>query len=138
MRLVLCITTVALLLLASAATAQYPRGVIAEDQTATWCTYCPAAYAGLEVMKNTYDTNEFTAVRYYATSGSYGNSDTDGRIAWHRSAAVREVHHEIADPLDANPLRRAAHHALDPVSRQQAGQTASLGLARHDPVDDGA
>jgi hypothetical protein len=50
----------ALLLTASAASAQFPRGVLAEDGTATWCQYCPDAYAGLEVMKSTYDATEFT------------------------------------------------------------------------------
>ncbi len=56
---------VVLALLASPVSAQVPRNVVAEDGTATWCIFCPDAYAGLEVMKNRYDTTEFTALRYY-------------------------------------------------------------------------
>lgn len=67
----------------SAAFPQVPHGVIAEDATATWCGYCPFAYQGLEVMKARYDANEFTAVRYYATSGGLGTGETDARIGYY-------------------------------------------------------
>ncbi len=63
--------------------AQVPRNVVAEDATATWCTYCPSAYAGLEVMKTRYDATEFTAIRYYATSGLLGTAETDARNAYY-------------------------------------------------------
>ncbi len=60
-----------------------PLNVIAEDATATWCGYCPQAYAGLEIMKGSYPVPDFVAVRYYATSGDYGSEETDGRIAYY-------------------------------------------------------
>jgi hypothetical protein len=69
------------LLVAGTAAAQYPRGVVAEDGTATWCTYCPSAYAGLEVMKSRYDATEFNAIRYYSSStgGGLSTLETDAR-----------------------------------------------------------
>ncbi|MBD3336470.1 MAG: hypothetical protein GF355_13235, partial [Candidatus Eisenbacteria bacterium] len=72
-----------LLAMAGEAGAQWPMGVIAEDCTATWCGYCPYAYQGLEVMKEKYDSTEFNSIRYYATSGGYGTSETDARIAYY-------------------------------------------------------
>ena len=59
-----------LALAAGVAQAQYPRTVIAEDATATWCVYCPSAYAGLEVMKARYDATEFNSIRYYSSSAA--------------------------------------------------------------------
>ena len=80
MRILLALLLVTVLL-APAAEAQVPRNVVAEDATATWCTYCPSAYAGLEVMKTRYDATEFTAIRYYATSGYLGTVETNARIS---------------------------------------------------------
>lgn len=59
----------------------YPKTTLAEDATATWCTYCPYAYQGLEVVHSNYDWSEFASVRYYASSGSYGSPEIDAAIA---------------------------------------------------------
>jgi hypothetical protein len=71
---------IALVLVTSASSAQVPRGVLAEDCTATSCSSCPDAYTGLEVMKSVYDATEFMAIRYYDTSGGLGNAETAARI----------------------------------------------------------
>jgi len=65
------------------ASAWYPNGVLAEDITATWCQYCPAAYAGLEANKGWFDRNEFNALRYYANSGSYSCAKAMERIGYY-------------------------------------------------------
>lgn len=84
MRLTLWVLLLSLLV-AGTASAQYPRGVVAEDGTATWCTYCPSAYAGLEVMKARYDATEFNAIRYYSSSSGGGLStlETDARNTYY-------------------------------------------------------
>jgi len=61
----------------------YPKTTLAEDATATWCGYCPYAYAGLEVVHDTYHYGEFLSARYYASSGSYGSPETDAAIAYY-------------------------------------------------------
>jgi hypothetical protein len=61
----------------------YPKTTLAEDATATWCTYCPYAYQGLEVVHANYDWSEFASVRYYASSGSYGSPEIDAAIAYY-------------------------------------------------------
>ncbi len=84
MRILLALLLV-LALLTPAAWAQVPRGVIAEDATATWCVYCPDAYAGLEVMKTRYDATEFMSLRYYSSSGGgqLYTAETNARIAYY-------------------------------------------------------
>jgi hypothetical protein len=57
----------------------YPKTSVAEDATATWCTYCPNAYAGLDIVHGQFDASQFLSVRYYETSGSYGTTETDAR-----------------------------------------------------------
>ena len=57
----------------------FPKTSIAEDGTATWCTYCPNAYAGLEIVHGQFDFDQFISVRYYETSGLYGTAETDAR-----------------------------------------------------------
>jgi len=61
----------------------YPTTSLAEDATATWCPYCPEAYAGLDVVHSRYDETEFLSVRYYATSGDLGSAETDAAIAYY-------------------------------------------------------
>ncbi len=61
----------------------YPTTSLAEDATATWCPYCPEAYAGLDVVQSQYDATEFLSVRYYATSGDLGSAETDAAIAYY-------------------------------------------------------
>ena len=61
----------------------YPKTTLAEDATATWCQYCPSAYAGLEVVHTQYNYREFISARYYASSGSYGSPETDAAIAYY-------------------------------------------------------
>jgi hypothetical protein len=70
-----------LCLAASPSPAQVPRCVVAEDCTATWCVYCPDAYAGLEVIRASYDPTEFLALRYYDTSGDLGTAETHSRLS---------------------------------------------------------
>jgi hypothetical protein len=57
----------------------YPKTSIAEDGTATWCQYCPNAYAGLDIVHSQFDYAKFISVRHYETSGSYGTPETDAR-----------------------------------------------------------
>ena len=61
----------------------YPKTTLAEDATATWCGYCPNAYAGLEVVHSQYDYGQFISARYYASSGSYGSPEIDAAIAYY-------------------------------------------------------
>lgn len=61
----------------------YPKTSLAEDATATWCPYCPEAYAGLDVVHARYDETEFLSARYYATSGDLGSAKTDAAIAYY-------------------------------------------------------
>ena len=57
----------------------YPKTSIAEDGTATWCQFCPNAYAGLDIVHSQFDYAKFISVRHYETSGSYGTPETDAR-----------------------------------------------------------
>ena len=57
----------------------FPKTSIAEDGTATWCGFCPNAYAGLEIVHGQFDYAKFISVRHYETSGSYGTPETDAR-----------------------------------------------------------
>ncbi len=61
----------------------YPKTTLAEDATATWCGYCPSAYAGLDVVHSQYNYGEFLSARYYATSGGLGTPETDAAIAYY-------------------------------------------------------
>jgi hypothetical protein len=62
---------VVVVLAAIPAAAQVPKTVVAEDGTATWCGYCPDAYAGLDQMHVWHpDPNDFVSVRYYASPSS--------------------------------------------------------------------
>ena len=47
----------------------YPKTTLAEDATATWCGYCPDAYAGLDVVHSSTTTVSSLSARYYATTG---------------------------------------------------------------------
>lgn len=51
-----------------------PQNHIAELFTATWCDYCPEAYAGLSIMEEQYTTDEFRSVRLYSSSNNGGYS----------------------------------------------------------------
>jgi hypothetical protein len=61
----------------------YPKTSLAEDGTATWCGYCPDAYAGLDVVHSQYSYGEFISARYYATSGGLGTPETDAALAYY-------------------------------------------------------
>jgi len=61
----------------------FPKTSIAEDGTATWCGFCPNAYAGLEIVHSQFDYAKFISVRHYATSGLYGTPETDARNAYY-------------------------------------------------------
>jgi len=61
----------------------YPKTTLAEDGTATWCQYCPQAYAGLDVVHSNYNCGEFLSARYYETSGGLGTAETDAALAYY-------------------------------------------------------
>ena len=63
----------------------YPTTSLAEDATATWCPYCPEAYAGLDVVHSRYDATEFISARYYSSSsgGDLATPETDAAIAYY-------------------------------------------------------
>ena len=104
-----------LVLVTGGATAQYPRGVFAEDATATWCVYCPYAYAGLDVMKNSYDTTEFNVIRYYATSGDYGSPETNARISYYGvSGFPTVIFNGTVDVVGGSPVT-ATGSQYDPI-----------------------
>jgi len=69
----------------------YPKTTLAEDATATWCGYCPDAYAGLEVVHSAYDYGTFVSARYYDPSGQYGSSETAAAIAYYQVFAFPTV-----------------------------------------------
>lgn len=58
----------------------YPKTIVAENMTATWCGYCPQAYQGLEVVHENYNYAEFSSIRYYRSSGDYGTPEIDDAI----------------------------------------------------------
>ncbi len=66
---------------AGPAGAWYPNTAQVELGTTTWCTYCPQSYQGIEVNKGLYGPHEFTAIRYYDSSGGGGlaTPDSDAR-----------------------------------------------------------
>ncbi len=59
---------------AGTAGAWYPNTAQVELGTTTWCVYCPQAYQGIEVNKDHFGPHEFTAIRYYDSSGGGGLS----------------------------------------------------------------
>ena len=69
----------------------FPKTTLAEDATATWCGYCPDAYAGLEVVHFAYDYGTFVSARYYDPSGQYGSSETAAAIAYYQVFALPTV-----------------------------------------------
>jgi len=88
------LVVLAVLLVPAAALAQltaYPKTSLAEDFTATWCGYCPDAYAGLEVVHSNYDYSEFLSARFYATSGDYGTTETDARMGYYGFSSYPSV-----------------------------------------------
>jgi hypothetical protein len=120
----------AVVLLAPTAGAQVPRGVFAEDGTATWCTYCPSAYSGLEVMKSRYDRTEFNAVRYYATSGDLGTAETDARNAYYGISAFPTVMFDGTTSYVGGDASGSTHVAsgdgYDPIVKKEIGIPSPL------------
>jgi hypothetical protein len=129
MRILLALLLISALL-APAAWAQVPRNVLAEDATATWCTYCPSAYSGLEVMKSRYDATEFTAIRYYATSGLLGTAETDARNAYYAVGGFPTVTFDGTTPVvggDSPPSTQIASGAsYDPIVLKGIGVPSPL------------
>ncbi len=124
MRILLALILV-LGIVAPASWAQVPRGVLAEDATATWCTYCPSAYAGLEVMKTRYDATEFNAVRYYATSGYLGTAETDARNAYYAVGGYPTVTFDgtsnVVGGDSGGSTNIASGAAYDPIVSREIG-----------------
>ncbi len=71
----------------------YPMTTIAEDFTATWCTYCPDAYSGLDLMHSQFDHTEFLSARFYNSSsgGEYATEETDARAVFYDVTAFPTV-----------------------------------------------
>lgn len=63
----------------------FPKTTLAELGVASWCTYCPQAYQGINVVHANYDATEVVSIRYYTTSsgGLYGNADTNAALAYY-------------------------------------------------------
>ncbi len=82
----------ALLCLSLAANAPYyPVTTIAENFTASWCQYCPDAYAGLSVLHNTFHSGELISVRYYAQSGNLSNPYSEDRFVYYNDFGLPSV-----------------------------------------------
>ncbi len=111
-----------LFLLSSTADAQYPRGVLAEDCTATWCGYCPYAYQGLEVMKNRYDATEFNSTRYYATSGGLGTAEMDARIDYYGVTGFPTVLFDGMFEVGGGSVEIATGSQYDPIVAAEIGR----------------
>ncbi len=69
--------------LAGPVAAWYPRTTQVELGTATWCTWCPLAYDGIEADKGWFDRTEFNAMRYYASSGNLGCPTSTTRLNYY-------------------------------------------------------
>ncbi len=85
-RIILLVGLVVMVTAPVVAVEGYPITNLAEDVTATWCGYCPNAYAGLEIVHDQFDYSEFISARYYATSGGLGTPETDAAIAYYAPA----------------------------------------------------
>ncbi len=112
----------------SSAVAQVPKGVIAEDATATWCQYCPYAYAGLEVMKSRYDSNEFTSTRLYSTSGGGGlsNAELTARINWYGVTGFPTVMFDGGNAVVGGSAFIATGASYDPIVLNGIAQPSPL------------
>lgn len=115
-------------ILAASASAQVPKGVMAEDCTATWCTYCPFAYQGLEAMKNRYDANEFTSTRLYATSGGLGTAEVNDRINWYGVTGFPTVLFDGGSPVVGGTAYIATGAAYDPLVTAGIAQPSPLAI----------
>jgi len=104
-------------LLAPVASAQYPRGVIAEDGTATWCTYCPDAYAGLDVMMARYNRSEFTSTRLYSSSsgGGLSTAETDARLSYYAITSFPTVVFDGTIKVVGGGTSVASGQAYEPI-----------------------
>ncbi|MFB3907210.1 MAG: FlgD immunoglobulin-like domain containing protein [Candidatus Eisenbacteria bacterium] len=119
--LIVCLT-----LFSTLASAQVPKAVLAEDATATWCQYCPAAYQGLEIMKSRYDANEFAAIRYFSTSGSLGSSETDARINYYQVTGYPTVMFDGSQRVVGGGAVVATGSAYDPLVSGELGVPSPL------------
>jgi hypothetical protein len=127
------VSALALVLIPSGALAQYPRGVIAEDCTATWCGWCPFAYTGLEVMKSRYDTTEFTSVRYYSSSdgGGLATAETDGRITYYGVDGYPTVIFDGIYPVVGGSAEIATGSSYDPIVSSEIGRPSPVKITIH-------
>jgi hypothetical protein len=73
----------AVALLAAPAGAWYPRATQVELATATWCTWCPDAYEGIELNRAWFDRNEFNSLRYYVNTGGLSCPTSMTRINYY-------------------------------------------------------
>lgn len=90
-RIILLVGLVVMVAAPVVAVEGYPITNLAEDVTATWCGYCPNAYAGLEIVHDQFDYSEFISARYYATSGGLGTPETDAAIAYYGAGSYPTV-----------------------------------------------
>jgi len=80
--------------LAAPVSAWYPKSVQLEMTSATWCSSCPVAYAGVEANKAKFDRYEFNVVRYYdsTSGGQFGCAASTARIAYYSAFGHPELH----------------------------------------------
>jgi hypothetical protein len=130
MRVTFLLLLVAALLLPATALAQVPKGVIAEDATATWCVYCPAAYAGLEVMKNRYDATEFNAIRYYSSSGGGGlaTTETDARNNYYGVTGFPTVNFDGGNAVVGGGTVVQSGDAYNPIVAREIGVPSPISI----------
>ena len=71
------------LIVADVATASVPKVVIAEDFTATWCTYCPAANCALQTMETEFGDQFIFWENHCSSSDPFTTAETTAREHWY-------------------------------------------------------
>lgn len=115
----------------------YPRNVLVEEFTGTWCGYCPRGYVGMEQMRNIYDDGTFIPVCVHFTDPmacpSYMSVIKTINAGWPTATLNR---HGLIDPnfdyLDegySNELSREAFAKVDLTgSFDEASRMVTLNL----------
>jgi hypothetical protein len=113
---------------APASWAQVPRNVVAEDATATWCVYCPDAYAGLEIMKGRYDTTEFLAIRNYSSSsgGQLWTPESNARNTYYGVSGFPTVIFDGKTQVATGGADAASGALYEPIVGSEIGKPSPL------------
>ena len=72
-------------------------------------------------MKQRYDATEFSAVRYYATSGGLGSAETDARIAYYDINGFPTVMFDGTIDIVGGSAETATGATYDPVVAHEIG-----------------